>query len=133
MAVFGVLVDPGLEVLDFVAKTNHRLEDSNLVKNPFKGGIKTVLHDGRLLCVVSMRPVYFNFTVFGWLLAASVFFIWGVSWWILPGVILGSLGIFWHKSFFLFMMKKGMRKAGYTGQFKEINANTIIEYAIIKG
>ena len=134
MALFGVTTSSHEAALEFVKKTNERLNNHNLVKNPFIGKIKTVNYQDRVLHIVSMRPVYFNFTPYCWALAICMFVIKGFTWsWLcLPGIILGCVGIFWSKYFYRWLFIKGLKKAGYPGDIKNISTSEIIEGVIFK-
>jgi hypothetical protein len=79
-----------------------------------------------------MRPIYFNFSIFGWLSAGIIFFFWGWRWFMVPGILLGLLGFFWRKEFYIWVFKKGLRKAGYLAATQELDKDEIIKYVILK-
>lgn len=131
MGIFGIITDNNMSATLFIEETRKRLANSNLIKNPFIGKIKTFELDNNLLLhIVSMKPIYFNFTIFGWIIAASIFFIWGLNWFILPGILLGCVGIFWSKYFYRWLFIKGLKRAGYNGVIKKIDNTQVIEQMV---
>lgn len=129
MTLFG-LVTPKNQVVDsFMIDTNRRLQGT-LLKSPFNGKI---ISYPKGLHVVSITPVFFNFTFYGWMGAAGIFMVWGLTNWLIPPVILGMCGFFWTKYFFQLMLKLGLRKAGYKGQIDFVAGNTIIEMVVFNG
>jgi len=127
MVLFGLETNKEEKLTKFVRDTNERINDNNMVKNPFTGKVTTKnLPDNRMLHIVEISPIYMNFTIFGWLLCFIFFFLRGFTWWLAPGIVLGCLGIFWTAPFFRMMYKKGMRKAGYLNDVKSIKHKEII-------
>ena len=130
MALFGAITLNEDSAASYVTKTNEKFSDYNIVKNPFKGSIITKdIGDGELLHVVNISPLYFAYPIFGWLAVFIVFFMGGFRWnWLmLPGIILGSLCIFWTKYFYMLIYKIGIKKNGYKGKLRFIRNTKVIE------
>ncbi len=128
MVVFGLITEDNQIIQDFINDTNKRLDNNNLVKNPFVGkvyGFK--INETQLLHIVIINPIYFNVTYFGWLYVIGVYFILGLTYWLIPGFILGSMGIFWALCFYRYIYKKGLVKAGYLGYIEHMQKDGIIE------
>lgn len=131
MAIFGVEIkDYDDRVQELVVETNVRLQDTNLMKNPFRGGIKG--YPGSMY-VLMLEPIYFNFTWFLWLAAGALYFFLGLTYWLIPPVLLGCLGIFWSKYFYYFMFKRGLKKKGYTGKTKLLSTAETLKRVVFHG
>lgn len=128
MAIFGVKIENSPEVKQFFSDTNDRLQGENLVKNPFNGGIR--YRAG--VYIVKICPIYANFTPVFPLLGFGLTTIFGFRWWHLIFYSVGLLGWFWSNNFFKFVMKKGLRKAGYTGKLQFIKESDIIEKVVFE-
>jgi len=132
MSYVGVLVDRGNEVLSFVDGMRKRMRENNVIRNPFVGDISDYLiDDKKILVVLLINPVYFNFSVIGWFSAAIIFLLWGMTWWLVAPLFVGSLGVFWSSWFFRQMLKKGMRKAGYGGPIKKVARDDAIRMLVV--
>lgn len=129
MVVFGVLTERNDAVASYVSTTNAKLKEANMLLNPFEGDVRLVKQEkGDDLHIVNISPLYFNFTIFGWLFVLMIFFFnkWHWSWLMIPGIALGCLSIFWMKMFYIFIYKKGLRKTGYKGNIKIISNEEVI-------
>lgn len=129
MVIFGVITKNEQIITDYIQATNTRLSEVNMVNNPFHGNVKTKeLKDGRILHIVTMKPLYFNFTIYGWLITAGILVMsGGWNFWALPGIILGCLGFFWTAPFYKFMYQKALKKAGYRDKIEKATNIEIIE------
>jgi hypothetical protein len=131
MATFGVVVEPVPAVEEFITKTKTRLLDNNMVRNPFRGDIKTLFYTDttvKKIVLIYMRPLYMDFSIFGWITLFSTWYIWGFIWYLfIPGLLVGCSGIFWRKEFYYYIFKLGLKKAGYTGSIKLISSKDILE------
>lgn len=130
MAFVGVLVDNDESVYRFVALMKDRFKDNNILSNPFKGSVTASKAGDKVLVVLSIVPVYFNFTILGWLVGAFILYFKGVHWLLIPCVILLLLGYFWSSRFYSFMMKKGFRKAGYSGDIQKLSTEEAVSLMI---
>lgn len=129
MSVFGVILNDCEPAERFFRETNERLKENHLVKNPYVGSIKKL---GQVY-VVKMQPVYFNYTWFIWLVLVASIIGFGFHYkWHIPMIAVGSLSIFWTKYFLFFMMKKGLKKAGYVGPVRMISPAEIIEKEVLQ-
>lgn len=127
MAILGIVVENSKESYNFFSETRERLQDTNLVRNPFKGEIKK---RGDMF-VVSICPIYINFTPVVWGLAVVGALVFGIHWWHIALAGIGCLGIFWTKYFFYIFLKMGLRKNGYKGKIKLLGKKEIIERGIL--
>jgi hypothetical protein len=95
------------DIHKFVRDTNARLSSDNVVSNPFRGEIKRV---GKDLFVVSMSPIYADFSWMGFLFGIPMIIFLGFSLWlIIPSIILLS-HILFMKEFYYLMLKWGAKK-----------------------
>jgi hypothetical protein len=113
----------------FIDDTAERLKNPNPYTNPLKGSIRKCL--AKETFVISMEPLYFNFTPYFWLTTAVGILFWGFTPWLLIPVSLGCLGVFWSKHFFYWVCVRGLRKAGYVGPVMILNNKQIIERLIL--
>ena len=117
MAIFALIIDRCATSSKFLEETELRLKSANMMKNPFIAKIKRILiENNKELIIFSISVIYPNYSIFGWFIAIPIFFIWGFNLFFYLGIALGCLGIFWRKEFYIFMLKKGLKKAGYTAR-----------------
>lgn len=128
--LFGVEVETDKMIDRFFKGMEQRSLEENMVKNPFIIYLKKFPAG---LWVLSIRPLYTNFSVFGWLCAFAVWFMWGFTAWLFIPIFIGLLGFFWSKYFYYLMLLKGLRKAGYKGPVRLLNEHEIIERTIFGG
>ena len=64
-------------------------------------------------------------------MVGAALYLGGLTWWVLPGALLGCFGVFWTRNFFYFMCVKGLRKAGYRGPVVMLKPKAIIEAVIL--
>jgi hypothetical protein len=129
MACFGFKTNDSEIVDKFVLDTDARLNSENFIKNPFKGNIKKIDSlGGESYFGVSMKPMYPHFYWAGLMLVGIQ--LWWLNftftWWMLPGALIFSLGIFYSSEFFYFILKKGLKKVGYSEKIKRISQSEII-------
>lgn len=126
MAVLGVITDDSEVVDNFMISTHERLQGHNLVKNPFKGGIKPIPpHSAYIIVIDPLYPplYWFGFIAFG----AAIFFA-GISWWMIPGLVLASTYFFYTKWFILMGLFFGLRKAKYKGKIKVVTNTHLLRW-----
>lgn len=128
MTIFGIEVENNPEAKSFFLKTKDRLQEANLVTNPFKGDIRKKSN----LYIVYIEPVYVHFTPIIWGICIGSFIIFGYRWVQIPLALIGCLYIFWTRYFFYYFMKKGLKKEGYNGTTKMINIKDIVINEVIK-
>ena len=116
-------------IVKFFDYTAERLKSPNPYKNPLKGKVRKYIN--KEIFVVNMEPLYFNFSWFGWPIAAGALLIGGFGWWVIPGLLLGCFGVFWSRKFFYYICVKGLRKAGYNGPVEMLNYKQIIEGVVL--
>lgn len=124
MATFAIDLTENDESTKFFVDTQQRLETNNFVKNPFRGGVRKITGS---MYLVYLEPVYFNFTPFIWVIVGALLFYKGWTWWLIIPMVLGSLGIFWSKYFFYYMLKLGLKKAGYKDKVKLVSLSDFIK------
>lgn len=127
MVVYAVKTEHSGDIEYWLKETTKRSEDQSMLKNPFKMRFKKFKKKKGLILVFDVKPLYPNFTPFGFVIAFGVLCIFGPVFWVWPGLVLGMLGYFWSSEFFLFMTKLGIRRAGYKGVFKRIRLRALIE------
>lgn len=124
MATFGVKVKDCKEARQFFKETNERLQNKDMMINPFYGGVKKLRH----YYLIQMKPVYPNFTLIVWFIFFCTVMVFGYKLYVhIPMVVVGLLGIFWTRHFFFFMMKKGLKKAGYNDYVLMVDIHKLIE------
>lgn len=134
MATLGIETETNIGVNVFMQQSNERLQNDNIVKNPFNGRIKKIYSNkGKDSYVIIMNPIYPRIYLIGLFLMVVPLFFTGfyVSWWLLPGAIIFSLGIFWSKIFVLLGLFIGLRKHGYKGKVKYLSNNEIIRRMVL--
>lgn len=114
------------DVERWVKETKERGKESNLLKNPFHWKIKTIKRHDRLFVIVDAKPVYFNFSWFGWITGGGILVIWGPTAWIIPFLLIGCCGIFWTAEPLFLLTKKALRKYGYKEYIKRLKFSEII-------
>ena len=112
----------------FVDDSAARLASDNVYKNPFRGRVRKFTK--KEIYVFDISPMVPNFSIFGWVYAVGVFIVLGFTPWILPGVALGCLGVFWSRKFFYHFCVKGLRKAGYVGPVVMLKPGEIIRKVV---
>ena len=136
MAVFAFIAENNQIIDDYMLSVKKKLSSNSLIKNPFIGGIKDMVINTKngeikVMYIVKMTPIYFNFTQYIWLFAFGSYIIFGFNavTWIM--VALACLGIFWSKWFFYGMFKLGLHKKGINYKStKLISTNDVLEYII---
>lgn len=117
-----------------------KLKDNHLIRNPFFGKVEYILSKHEIgeslkdYYVMMLTPVYPQFFIFGYLLMFGAF-VWRgftLSWLMLPGLILASIGFFWSKYFFYPLFLKGLRRKAYKGKVKLISNTELIELFLYK-
>lgn len=131
MALLGIKYFGDYNIInDFMKDTKEKLKDYDIVKNPFKGGIVEFVDKN--IYVIEMTPVYYNFSVFGYVYILIIYVFIGLSLWAIPGIILVIMGLFWSKYFFFFMLKIGLKKYGYKGKIKLLKNKDLLETLYFK-
>lgn len=106
--IFGIQIEENQAVRDYLSKTAERLSNMNLVKNPFNGRIISI-EPG--CYAIDMKPIYPDISYLGFFYLMIVFFFFGKSgWWLVPGIAIAALHIFWSKYFYFYILKVGMKK-----------------------
>ena len=130
MAILGIETGKDPKVMEFMLESDKRLQSNNVVKNPYEGKIKKINSENdKESYAIVMTPIYPRFYLFGIILIILPMLFIGIrfSWWMLPGIILFSLGIFWSKIPVYLGILIGLRKQGYKGKVKIISNNEIIK------
>lgn len=131
MSLYGFKTENTLNVTDWVKATKQRGKDTNLLKNPFTWKIKAIKRGESLVCIIDAKPVYFNFSWFGWITGGGILLIWGPTAWIIPFLLIGCMGIFWTAEPLFLLNKKALRKHGYSGPIKRLKFSEIIKEVIL--
>ena len=132
MALFALRTRDSRKVREWFSDTQKRSEDKSLLRNPLKWKLKSIKKGQDLILVCDVVPVYFNFSIFGWITGFGVVVIWGYHWVLWPCILLGMLGYFWTWPFFYQMMKLALRmKARYTGPIKRVKLSELIKEVVL--
>lgn len=129
MATFGVKLKIDQKARDFFLSSRDRLQENNMVKNPFTGNI--VLFED--LAVVHMKPVYLNFPKY--VLLTTIFLMLGFGFrkWMIPFFVISLFIVFWSTFFYYPVLYKGLRKVGYNGKISLVWPRKIIEEVFFNG
>ena len=130
MAAFMIRLKDNEKAVKFMAESKDRLlNNHNFVENPFNGYIGELnAEPGFKSYAIVMRPIYPRFYFTGlFLMAIALFFARGFIYWVIPGLIIFSAGIFWSRFFFYFMLRLGLRKAGYKDVIRLLDNEEAIE------
>ena len=131
MSLYSLKTEDSVFVRQWVKATKKRGEDNNLLKNPFVWNIKTFKRKADLFVVVDAKPLLPNFSIMGWVCGLFVIMIWGVTFWLIPCMVLGCLHVFWTGEFLFLMTKKALRKHWYSGPIKRLKHSEIIRELIL--
>jgi len=123
MAVFGVRVKDSPTTKEFFSNADEKLQDENLVRNPFKGGVRKIGD----LYIINMEPVYMDFSPFIMLSALATYLVWGFRWWTISLMCLSLIRVFWSRYFFYFFLRRGLKKKGYDDKIKLVKLKDIIK------
>lgn len=141
MAVFGVVVEDQEIIKEFFKEVKEKLGTTNLVRNPFTGGVISFRSERRVKgetkvnrgYIIKMSPFYFNFAIVGFMFTLVLFFIWPRSWIGIAAIIFMIMNLFWSGKFYYFIMKKGLKKKGYKGTIRYLKPKEIIEEVYFNG
>ena len=131
MSLYAVKVDKDESVDIWIKATLIRSKVENFLKNPFKWRIKKVSRGGEWILVFDVSVLFPNFSVFGWISAIAILFVWGWTRWAIPGIAVGSTGFFWRPVFFYWMTRKALRNTGYKGPIKRLWLKAIVKEVIL--
>jgi len=131
MVLYAFRTNRELVVEAWVKRTNKSLSGTNMLTNPFNGRVKQLGTKEGLVVVVDIRPLYPNFSVFGWMTAVVLFVLFGLSWWLLPCVFIGCLGVFWSNHFYFWVNKKSLRRALYDGSIKRLSLSDLVREVVM--
>jgi hypothetical protein len=122
MAILGVMLQDCDVTHSFIVNTDKKLQEDNVLTNPFRGGIKSFLQENnKVLAVLDIAPIYPNFSILGWLYTLIFFYFFGFSLLLIPGLIVILLSIFWSRYFFILFVYLGLKKLGYKNKIKLIS------------
>jgi hypothetical protein len=134
MALYVLKTEDSALVRTWFEETQKRSKEENVLRNPITWNLKLFRHGKSLMLLCSAKPLYFNFSVFGWITGLGVFIIWGPIWVIWPCVVVGMMGFFWTAEFYAAMTKLALRrKAKYTGRIERIKLGKFIEEVMMVG
>jgi hypothetical protein len=137
MSFFIIEIDNNKGAENYFKQVEERLEDNNMLRNPFNGKIKIIdkVVKDKLsqLVFIDITPVYPNVTPYSWVAVLGIYIIWGFSWFMLPLIIFGLLGFFWSYLFFYIITYFGLRKNGYNGKVKLCRSKKVLHGLIFGG
>ena len=126
MAIIGLITKNNILVYDYFRKVILKSKEGSLVKNPFS--IKTYfkVKKEELFFLMDLEPLYPPVFWFGLILLIPFFiFKWFNFWLILPFVFLG-LGFFWSSTFYIIILKAGLKRKGYKDKITVLKKSDII-------
>jgi hypothetical protein len=109
-----------------------RTKGVSVLKNPFETEFITIKADNDLMHVFDVRPLWFNFSIFGWLAGLGSLFIVGPSWFLIPSCIVGSMGLFWSPQFVRLGLRRGLRRYGYVGPIRNVKLSEVVRLTLFK-
>lgn len=118
--VLKVLTDRTLDERAFFMDVKKRMEESDLVKNPFRGRLDMVSTEKEIITVIVLDPFYPD------IIPKIGFFLAGVSalfgWWVLfsAGLFLGATYLLWTEKFYFWVLKRARKKQGLSGSIKRL-------------
>jgi hypothetical protein len=102
------------EVVQFVNDTNKRIEEGGIAKSPFIGELRLYEYTNKYFIYFDVKSLYPNIGMYVLLLLyASIFFFHLSLWWISISIPFLLMMVFHTNFFFTYVMKKGLKKAGY--------------------
>ena len=132
MANFIIQADNKQKIEEFMQQFNQKINNNDLVVNPFYGCMNRLKDNYYLL---SIDPIYpragFNYIAIP-LTVVPFLFAQRFTLWMLPGLIIFSINILWSRLFFYIMLKIGLRKFGYTGKCSYVFNTKKLDNAIIQ-
>lgn len=132
MSIISFVTEKDQEVEDWVKATKERGKEKSLLKNPFHWKFKTFKLKDEFVVVMEGRPVFFNFSIFGWVSAILIVLVWGFSGWVIPFLIIGALGFFWTGNFLYFGVVIALKKRGYKGRVRRLRHAELIKRVVLK-
>ena len=140
MAIFGVVVENKELPKQFFKEVKERLGTTDLVHNPFTGGVIPFIKGSvkgetevDRAYIIKMSPFYVNFTIPGAIFTAILFFFWPRIWLGIVVVVFLVLSLFWSGKFYYYIMKMGLKKKGYEGKVVYLKPKEIIEEVYFNG
>ncbi len=129
MAVFGLRTQENETVNRFVNLTRERINSDNLIFSPFVGTINKIDN----LLIVYIEPIYYNFTWLPLVAALFIFIYKGLTYWLLPFLLIGCCTFFWSWPFYYLLFKAGLRKEGYKGKIKLVRLTKQQKREVLNG
>jgi len=118
MALLSLLVEKSLKEKKFFDSIKTRLEEHDMVKNPFTGRMTTIHQTSQSIVLLLLEPLYPMVIPLAGLFLSFVGLLFGWKVLFIGGLLIASLVVFWSARFFFFMLKRGRKKAGLTGKIK---------------
>lgn len=130
MAICTVKVSDEEITRAYFSEIDEKLRSPDAFQNPFKGRAKTFWRAHELLAVVQIEPIYPPIWMAGFLFLA-VSTIWGEHWWFtIPMCFFFTLGWLWNDRFYILMIRKGLRRKGYSGKISRLSAKKALGWLV---
>lgn len=129
MALFGVTLKNNLGSQVYMANLKKKLKEPNLFKNPFRGTVSKLSEkDGLTNWLIVVLPVYAKVYYFGYMFLV-IFLLLGVTSPVLYSVagVLTATHFFYSKHFYISLLRKNLKKAGYEDKITVIPAYDLEE------
>ena len=133
MVIFGVKLERKLEALKFMAESNERLAlKGDIGKNPFFGSIQCIFDSKGFYFIVDMEPIYPRAYIGGLFIIIPALLLnnFKYTWWWIPGFGLLSLGFFWSRFFYYWVMRTGLKKT-YRGEIELLSNSELLKILLL--
>ena len=132
MPTFGIIIEPDRKVQEYLDMTNDRLQSVNYIMNPFTGYVISFpLAKKLMLTIIKINPIYADISIIGLLGSIGIYAVWGWSYWMLPFIAIALSHYFFTPSFYITMLKAGLKKAGYKDIIKIVKPDFIIDTLVV--
>lgn len=129
MPTFGLIAKTNPILAKFLEDTDERLQGISLIYNPFKGYVRSfnLKKEGYRLSIIKIHPIYADISIIGVVGIIGINFLWGLTLGMIPFLLIALSHFFYTYTFYTFMFRKGLKKAGYEEPYKIIKADETID------
>lgn len=119
------------ETVAFFDKAHAHLQEKNILRNPYTGGVKRLKDNLWLFHFEVLYPRVFLFGSF--LFAGPLLVFREITWWLLPGFIMSATYVFWTRYWYFMFMWLGKKKQGIKAHFRLVKDSELIEEVVYSG
>ena len=110
MTIFGIRIKDNDDALDYLLTIDEKLKGDNIIYNPFIGQIKAFKSLEDIICIISIRPIYADFSYFGYIMLIGSYIFYFNYLIIIPAILICLSHFFWTRYFYysvlMFMFHK---------------------------